>query len=163
MTVPYEYFVTMTVGYERERPADLWRSRGDEWEYLSLLDWQWHNIRDTNVKHPPLPEKLHPVSPERAQELEADRQGWVIYWAHYADEADWRDGEKPTTVVRRRESPERRYDESFQIDDTWGPTTVVFEYFHSRASDLPHLVEITPSEAERLVQEMSGVARTTEL
>ncbi|MFF3764648.1 hypothetical protein ACFYYR_11255 [Streptomyces sp. NPDC001922] len=163
MTVPYEYFVTMTVGYQQERPANLWRKQGEEWEFLSLIDWQWRNVKDTNAKYPPMPEKLRAVSAERAREMEADRKSWVIHWAHYADEADWRDGEKPTTVVRRRHSPENRYDEVFRRANTWGPTTAVYEFTHSRASNPPHLVEISANEAERILQELRGISGATDL
>ncbi|MFD0383204.1 hypothetical protein ACFQ2B_15055 [Streptomyces stramineus] len=57
------------------------------------------------------------------------------YWARYVDEEDWRAGEGPTTVVRRRMSPERIYDEAFKRDNTWGPTASVYAFFDARPSN----------------------------
>ncbi|MEV6668686.1 hypothetical protein [Streptomyces sp. NPDC051162] len=163
MSDQYEYFAEVSKGYTLERPDGLWRRSGAEWEYLSLLDWQWHNVKDTNVNYPPVAEKLHAVTAERAAALEADRQGWVRYWARYTDEEDWRTGEPPTTVVRRRPSPERVYDEAFKMDDSWGPTATVLDFFDARKSDPPHLVEISRDDAEQLLQELRGVTGATDL
>ncbi|MFD0383202.1 hypothetical protein ACFQ2B_15045 [Streptomyces stramineus] len=118
-----EYFVKAAPPYTEERPSSLWRRSGDDWAYLSLLDWEWHDVKDTTVKTPPAPDALYPVSAERAAALEGDRQAWVRYWAHYVDEEDWKDGEPPTTVVRRRRSPERLVDESFRPAAPGAPRT----------------------------------------
>ncbi|MEV6668683.1 hypothetical protein [Streptomyces sp. NPDC051162] len=163
MSEHYEYFAEVPEGYTLERPDGLWRRSGEEWEYLSLLDWQWHDIKDTNVKYPPVAKILHEVTAERAAELEADRQGWVQYWSYFGDEGEWRDGEQPTTVVRRRRSPERIYDETFMRNNEWRPDSAVFEFFDARASRPPYLVEIGVDEAERLLQEIRGVTGATEL
>ncbi|MEV4440681.1 hypothetical protein AB0K09_16970 [Streptomyces sp. NPDC049577] len=158
----YTYFVEVPEGYTPERPDGLWRRAGDEWQYLSLLDWQWHRVENA-AEFLPAQDVLQPVTAERAAELQADRQLWVRYWARYTDEAAWRDGERPTTVVRRRRSPERIYDEAFKIRNVWGPTPAVFEFFDPRPSNPPHLVEISADEAEQLLQELRGVTGATEL
>ncbi|MEU3351993.1 hypothetical protein [Streptomyces sp. NPDC037389] len=158
----YEYFVKATPPNTPERPSSLWRRSGDEWEFLSLLDWEWHKVKDT-IEHVPGPGALHPVTAERAAELEADRQGWVTYWAFYSSERRWRAGKGPTTVVRRRRSPERIYDETFMQGDVWEPDSAIFEFFDARQSNPPHLEEITVEEAERLLQELRGVMGATQL
>ncbi|MBB5121365.1 hypothetical protein AF335_13495 [Streptomyces eurocidicus] len=163
MSDPYEYFVKAAPPYTEERPSGLWRRLAGRWEYLSLLDWEWHAVSAEGVTAPPAAEVLYPVPAERAAALEADRQGWVRYWAYYFDEAEWRDGEEPTTVVRRRRSPERIYDETFMRTNEWQPDSVVYEFFHPRGSNPPHLVEIGVDEAERLLQEIRGVTGATEL
>ncbi|MEV5139490.1 hypothetical protein ACFZB6_18305 [Streptomyces syringium] len=145
------------------RPGALWRRLGEDWEYLSLLDWQWHAVEKHDTVNPPKEADLQTVTGERAAELEADRQIWVRYWAHYADEADHRAGEEPTTVVRRRRSPERTYDEAFTSANVWAPTTAVFDFLDPRPSHPPHLVEIDRDEAERLLYRVRGVLGATEL
>lgn len=159
----YEYFTEMHRGYNPPRVDGLWRRRdGDAWEYLSLLDWQWHPTGENElVKSPAMATKLEPISAERAAELEADRQGWVQYWALYLDEAEYREGVTPVTVVRRRSSPERVMDEAFVVGNKWAPDPVVYEFTHSRTDR--HLEEITTAEAERLIRELRGVTGATEL
>ncbi|WP_424892940.1 hypothetical protein [Streptomyces sp. XH2] len=163
----YDYFVkTSPNGYPVERPSSLWRcaaGRDEEWEFLSLLDWQWHRAEDTDVQLPPPRAALHEVTADRAEDLQADRQGWVRYWARYVDEQDWRAGEPPVSVVRRRRSPERVYDEAFKTWNEWGPTQAVHDFFDARPSNPPHLVEIDPAEAERLLDELHGAKGATEL
>ncbi|WKU45700.1 hypothetical protein Q3V23_17480 [Streptomyces sp. VNUA116] len=163
----YDYFVkTSPDGYPAERPSSLWRcaaGRDEEWEFLSLLDWQWHRADDTDVRTPPPRPALHEVTADRAEELQADRQGWVRYWARYVDEQEWRAGEQPVSVVRRRRSPERIYDEAFKTWHEWGPTQAVYDFFDARPSNPPHLVEIDAAEAERLLGELHGAKGATEL
>ncbi|GGY05333.1 hypothetical protein [Streptomyces hiroshimensis] len=163
MSEQYAYFVKAAAPYTEERPSSLWRRLGEEWEYLSLLDWQWHDVKDTTVKTAPDTGDMYPVTAERAAALEADRQVWVRYWALYVDEEDWKDGEQPTTVVRRRRSPERRVDESFQAGEVWGPTNAVFESRDLRTSNPPYLKELSADEAEELLQELFGLTGVTEL
>ncbi|WP_120754785.1 hypothetical protein [Streptomyces klenkii] len=167
MSENYEYFVeaapTVDDQYTVERPSSMWRSAGEQWEYLSLIDWSWHNVKDTNVKYAPAREALHPVTAERAAELVGDRQGWVRYWAYHTNERTWRAGNGPTTVVRRRRSPEDLLDETFMRNDVWERDSAVFEFFDARASNPPHLIEISPDEAEQLLQELRGVTGATEL
>ncbi|GGR34554.1 hypothetical protein [Streptomyces netropsis] len=159
----FTYGLEADAPYTPGRPGALWRRLGEDWEYLSLLDWQWHRVEENGTVHPPKPEDLHPVTGERAVELEADRQKWVRYWALYVDEAAHRAGEEPTTVVRRRRSPERTYDEAFTVGNVWAPTTAVFDFFDPRPSNPPHLVEIDRDEAERLLYSVCGVLGATEL
>ncbi|MBF6049033.1 hypothetical protein GO001_28195 [Streptomyces sp. NRRL B-1677] len=163
MSEQYEYFAEVPQGYTVDRPDGLWRRSGDEWEFLSLLDWQWHNVTATNVQTPPTSEVLRAVSGEHAAALAADRQGWVQYWAHYSSKRAWGDGRPPTTVVRRRRSPENIRDESFNTESEWGPTMAAFNAFDGRTSNPPHLVELTTDEAEQLLQEIYGVTGATEL
>ncbi|ARP72325.1 hypothetical protein LK07_24035 [Streptomyces pluripotens] len=159
----YEYFLKVHRGYTPARKVGLWRRRGEEaWEYLSLLDWKWHSIGEGGrVKNPPTAAALEPVSTQCAAELEADRQGWVEYWALYLDEADYREGVAPVTVVRRRSSPERVMDEAFVVGNKWAPDPVIYEFTHSRTDR--HLEEITAEQAEHLIRELRGVTGATEL
>lgn len=154
----YEYFVKATAPYTPERPSSLWRRSGDEWEFLSLLDWEWHA-----TNRAPMPQVLSPVTAERAAALETDRQGWVRYWAFYPSERRWRAGQGPTTVVRRRSSPERTYDETFMRDNVWKPDSAISEFFDARRSNPPHLEELTADGAERLLVELFGVMGATDL
>ncbi len=161
----YEYFVEMHRGYTPARKDGLWRRRGeDTWEYLSLLDWGWHPAGENyRVKSPPMASALEPVSAERAAGLEADRQGWVTYWALHRSEVHWTEGKPAITVVRRRSSPDRIFDEVFTIDNVWRPTATIYEFQHGRSSSLEHLVEIGVSEAEEIIQKRRGVSGATEL
>ncbi|MCD9143887.1 hypothetical protein [Streptomyces albireticuli] len=157
----YAFFAEVPEGFTAERPDGLWRRAGDDWEYLSLLDWAWH---PADAELPPPPEEtLREIPAERADALAADRQGWVTYWARHADENDWRAGEGPTTVVRRRRSPERLYDEAYGVRDGWAPTASVYAFLDARPSNPPHLVEIDVQEAERLLRSLRGVTGATEL
>ncbi|MBF6049034.1 hypothetical protein GO001_28200 [Streptomyces sp. NRRL B-1677] len=168
MTEQYEFFVatgtTAMTSYTEERPSSLWRRSDGQWGYLSLLDWSWKIVAaEREAWLLPQAEDLHPISAQRAAELEADRQVFVRYWAHYVDEEDWREGEPPTTVVRRRCSPERVLDESFQEGDLWGRTLAILDVHEGRSSDWPHLVELSAREADVLLNELSGVTGATEL
>ncbi|QLE72849.1 hypothetical protein FGW37_15760 [Streptomyces rectiverticillatus] len=168
MNENYEYFVkavpTVDNLYTAERPSSMWRRLGDQWEYLSLVEWEWQSVKATGVLYPPLLESLIPVPAERAAALEADRQGWVRYWARYTDEQDWREGEPPTTVVRRRCSPENVLDESYRgAKGFWGPTEAVLDFYDARKSDPPYLIALSVDEAEGLLQELFGVTGVTEL
>ncbi|WP_297621860.1 hypothetical protein [Nocardia sp.] len=52
-----------------------------------------------------------------------DRTGEPRYWARFPSARGWESGEPPTTVVRRRQLPDRVYDESFRtcLDDILAP------------------------------------------
>ncbi|MCC3777577.1 hypothetical protein [Streptomyces sp. UNOB3_S3] len=150
---PYAFFAEVPPGFSPDRPDGLWRCAGDDWEYLSLLDWEWHAVEKPPVKR----EILHELTAERALELAADRRPWVTYWAHYTDESDWRAGAEPTTVVRRRRSPERVLDEAYGPDGAWEPTDAVHDFLSARPSDPPHLVEIDATEAARLANGDTGL------
>ncbi|MEW2032385.1 hypothetical protein AB0901_17925 [Streptomyces roseifaciens] len=164
MSEQYEYFAEVPAGYTAERPDGLWRRAGEEWEYLSLLDWQWHNLAESTVRNHPPVDELEAVTVERAAALEADRQGWARYWALYVDEEDHREGEPPTTVVRRRSSPEQELDESYRgSKGIWGPTGAVAESRDPRTSNPPYLEAVSAERAEELLQEIHGVTGATEL
>ncbi len=150
--------------YTEERPSSLWRRFDEQWEYLSLLDWSWKTVEaEREAWFLPRAEDLHPVSAHRAAALEADRQVFVRYWARYVDEEDWRDGEPPSTVVRRRRSPECVLDESFRRRGVWGRTLAILDVHEGRSSDWPHLVELTAKEADALLHELFGVTGATGL
>ncbi|WKU45696.1 hypothetical protein Q3V23_17460 [Streptomyces sp. VNUA116] len=168
MAGQHEYFVgsgqTAMALYTEERPLNLWRRMDEQWEYLSLLDWVWHEVKADHeawILH--RSGDLIPVTAQRAAELEADRQACVRYWAHYVDEQDWREGEPPTTVVRRRRSPECDLDESFRRRGVWGPTLAILDVHEGRSSDWPHLVELSANEADALLHELFGVTGATGL
>ncbi|MEV4503651.1 hypothetical protein [Streptomyces klenkii] len=163
MSEQYEYFVKAAPPYTEDRPSGLWRRLGEQWDYLSLLDWEWHRLGETTVRTLPAMDTLFPVTAERAAGLEADRSAFVRYWALYVDEDDWKEGEPPTTLVRRRRSPERLLDESFQEGDVWGPTNAVEESRDLRTSNPPYLKELSADEAEELAQELFGLTGVTEL
>ncbi|PSJ28771.1 hypothetical protein B7P34_10800 [Streptosporangium nondiastaticum] len=164
MSEQYEYFVKAAPPYTEDRPSSLWRRVGDDWEYLSLFDWTWHSVQETVSKRVPQAQVLFPVTVERAAQLESDRQVLVRYWALYVDEQDFREGESPTTVVRRRRSPERGLDESYRgSKGFWGPTQAIEESRDLRTSNPPYLVELTADDAEALLQELFGVTGVTEL
>ncbi|MEU5418391.1 hypothetical protein ACH4UT_20705 [Streptomyces sp. NPDC020799] len=154
----YAHFVKAAPPYTEERPSSLWRRSGDDWEFLSLLDWGWHT-----TGRPPMPGALFPVTAERAAALAADRQGWVRYWAFHPSERRWRAGEGPSTVVRRRSSPERVHDETFMRGGVWKPDGAVSEFFDVRQTNPPHLEELTAEGAERLLRELFGVMGATDL
>ncbi|MFF7022546.1 hypothetical protein ACFY97_16230 [Streptomyces klenkii] len=163
MSEQYEYFVKAAPPYTEDRPSGLWRRLGEQWDYLSLLDWEWHRLGETTVRTLPAMDTLYPVTAERAAALEADRSAFVRYWALYVDEDDFKEGEPPTTLVRRRRSPERLLDESFQEGDVWGRTNAVEESRDLRTSNPPYLKELSADEAEELAQELFGLTGVTEL
>ncbi|MGH3731577.1 MAG: hypothetical protein ACRDTU_22950, partial [Micromonosporaceae bacterium] len=110
MTADDAYFAKVWRDATVDRPSSLWRRLGDntdqatnEWEYLSLIDWQWHPYRDLPLPHP---DTLVPISAARAAELGADRQRFVRYWGGYTV-GEPAPEDRPTLVYRRRESPER--------------------------------------------------------
>lgn len=158
-----EYFVKAAPPYTEDRPESLWRRLGDHWEYLSLIDWKWHRPDRTRSIKPPAAEVLFPVTAERASELAADHQVWVRYWAYYGSEDRWRAGRPPTTAVRRRNSPERRLDETFMRVNEWQRDSAIEEFWDPRTSNPPHLIEISADEAELLIQERRGIKGATEL
>ncbi|MBF6047194.1 hypothetical protein GO001_18440 [Streptomyces sp. NRRL B-1677] len=125
---------------------------------MSLLDWAWHKVEAKDEgRYLFRAGELYPVSVQRAAEIEADRQACVRYWAHYVDEEDWREGESPTMVVRRRRSPEAMRDESYRgSKGVWGPTSTILDVHEGRTSDWPHLVELSAKEADALLRELFG-------
>ncbi|WP_058041253.1 hypothetical protein [Streptomyces roseifaciens] len=169
MTDQFAYFVgtgpTAMALYTEERPSSLWRRSGEQWEYLSLYDWAWRKVEAKEEAQLLFRAgDLHPVTAQRAAEIEADRQACVRYWARYMDEEDWREGEPPTTVVRRRRSPEYMSDELYRgSKGFWGPTHVILDVHEGRTSDWPHLVELSAKEADALLHELFGVTGAVDL
>ncbi|WP_188827288.1 hypothetical protein [Nocardia camponoti] len=72
-----EYLAEPTWPYTVERPSGLWRRRGPKWQYLSLIDWNWHESSIKDYTSPPIA-NLHPITGARAAELEADKDGCDI-------------------------------------------------------------------------------------
>jgi hypothetical protein len=160
MSSIYQYFAELRRNGSIDRPRGLWRKADDQWEYLSLLDWSWHPT--TERIPPPRNEHLEAISPEQAEELSRDRQRWVTYWSLHTplpeDPAD-----RPLTVVRRRESPERIFDETFGRNNEWIPTLSIRESEDPRASTPPRLKEINADTAERIISENRGISGATVL
>lgn len=155
----YAYFAKLRAGDTVEAPSALWRRTGEAWEYLSLLDWQWHPGGGRPL---PPPASLTPVSPEQAAALLADRQRFVRYWFSYRTPAPG-PGDRPVTVYRRRSSPERQLDEVYGRDDRWMPTPTIREAESSRGDDPTHLVPTDPDSAERFLRDVRGVSGATRL
>ncbi|MEU1820276.1 hypothetical protein ABZ543_34630 [Streptomyces roseifaciens] len=169
MTDQFAYFVgtgpTAMTLYTEERPSSLWRRSDEQWEYLSLLDWAWRKVEaKEEAQFLFRAGDLHPVSAQRAAEIEADRQVCVRYWARYTDLQDWEEGEPPTTVVRRRRSPEDIRDESYRdAKNSWGPTDAILDVHEGRTSNWPHLVELSAKEADALLHELFGITSAIDL
>jgi hypothetical protein len=159
MTDAFEYVARLASGDTVDRPSALWRRSGDAWEYLSLIDWDWHPKGDLPLPHP---DALVSVTAEQAANLLSDRQRFVRYWARYSS-ADPAPTELPITVYRRRRSPEHHLDEAFGRDDRWTPTTTISEAEFSGTSDPAHLVAIDAATAERMIREIAGVSGATAL
>lgn len=158
----YEYFVRIyPPEHTVERPGGLWRRSGETWEYWSILDWTWHELREDEVAEPPPEGGLVQVRPERAAELVADRQGWVRYWALYRDDPS--KGAEPRTVVRRRSSPESVLDEVFGRGDQWRRTTAVVDWYSARLTSIDWLVDIDREAAESIIRQISGKIGETAL
>ena len=89
-------------------------------EYLSLVDWEWHNHLEVAFR--PHPNTLAPVTPAEASALERDRQGFVRYFVRYAThaEADRHPpdpSDVPILVYRYRRLPTT--DEVFGSGNVW--------------------------------------------
>jgi hypothetical protein len=161
MTDEYEYFVKVTPGQTVERPSSMWRRSGADWQYLSLLDWNWHSLVPGKSPYPPVAGYLVPISAQQAEELGRDRQRFVSYWAYYSVARDRRP--EPLTVLRRRRSPELVLDEAFTRDLEWAKTPSIVEFEHPAASNPPDLEEIDADTAEEILQEAWGVSGATQL
>jgi hypothetical protein len=163
MSDRYEYFLVTYPGGTSQLSDTLWRRVGDTWEYLSFIDWQWHPVVPGTGPSAPPPEWTRPIDAEEALALAADRQHWVRYWAWHLDPASSSD-DKPRTVVRRRNSPERILDEVYTFENRWKYTPGLVEAENpGRHSSPPHLVPIDRPAAERILQEVRGVEGATEL
>jgi hypothetical protein len=157
----YEYIaIVFEAGGESvEYPHGLWRRRGDDYEYLSLIDWSWHARGDVRLPHADL---LTPISGEQAQALLADRQRFVKYWVQYLSTAKG-DFSDETRVYRQLPSPERLVEESFGRANEWLQTNAIRDFQVGGPHDVPDLERIDAATAERLIQETRGVSGATEL
>ncbi|MDN3353020.1 hypothetical protein [Actinomadura sp. DC4] len=158
----YQYYMDSRRDRTIERPGPLWRSSGDNWEYLSLLDWEWHPLAPKRVPQSPPVEVLEPISEQQADELSRDRQRFVSYWARYSESA-WESGGKPFTVLRRRSSPELVLDEAFGRENTWIKTSSVVEFEHPAFNNTLYLKDVDAETAERILRDIRGVSGATEL
>jgi hypothetical protein len=146
-------------GESVERPSGLWRRRGDDYEYLSLIDWSWHPRGDVDLPHPDL---RVPISAEQAQTLLADRQRFVKYWVLQRS-PDKGDLFEDTIVYRQLPSPERLVEEGFGRANTWIPTQDIRDFEVGGPHDVPDLEPIDAETAARLIEETRGVTGATEL
>lgn len=146
-------------GESVDYPSSLWRRRGDELEYLSLVDWDWHLATPEQLPHPDL---FVPISADQAQVLISDHQRFARYWVLHDSPATDGIVEEPR-VYRRLPSTERQIDEVFGRDNTWIPTRVIKEFVIGGPHDVPDLQRIDAATAERLIQETRGITGAIEL
>ncbi|MEU4192821.1 hypothetical protein AB0E69_13040 [Kribbella sp. NPDC026611] len=161
MSDDYEYLARVSkAGKESvDRPSGLWRRRGDELEYWSIVDRSWHPRGDVYVPHPDL---LVPISAEQAQVLMGDRQRFARYWVERLRPVQGDLGED-TLVYRQLLSPEGDVDEGFGRDNTWVETQTIRDFQAAGPHDHPDLEPIAHETAERLIQETRGITGATEL
>ena len=157
----YEYFARVSKARKDsvDRPSGLWRRRGDELEYLSMVDWSWHPRTNESVPHPDL---LVPVTPEQVEVLLADRQRFARYWVEYLS-PEKGDLNENTLVYRQLPSPEGVIDEGFGRANTWVRTPTIRDFQANGPHDRPDLEPIDRETAERLIQETRGISGATEL
>ena len=157
----YEYFARVSKARKEsaDRPSGLWRRRGDDFEYLSMIDWSWHPRGEVNVPHPDL---LVPVTAEQVQMLLADRQRFARYWVRYLS-PEKGDLHEDTLVYRQLRSPERMVEEGFGQANTWVRTPDIRDFQVGGPHDVPDLEPIDAETAERLIQETRGISGATEL
>lgn len=150
------YFVELRMG----RPNSLWRRRHGCWQYLSLICWDWRDVRPPQVPGPPPADRLALVDAAGARRLAADRQAWVRYWAVYR-RRELGGPDLPVTVVRRRNSPEAARDEVFGAGSRWLWTDLLVRSEVGRGSSLPALQRISAAEAEEILRRSRGGAGAT--
>jgi hypothetical protein len=157
----YAYFARVSKAREEtvERPSGLWRRRGDELEYMSMVDWSWHPRGDAYVPHPDV---LVPISREHLETLLGDRQRFARYWVHYLS-PEKGDLHEEVRVYRQLPNPGRVIDEVFGRTNEWIPTHVVRDFQSAGPHDVPDLEPIDAETAERLIQETRGISGATEL
>ncbi|HEY0688600.1 MAG TPA: hypothetical protein VGD71_06110 [Kribbella sp.] len=158
MSSDYKYLAEVWPGDTTEAPSGLSRTRGDEMEYLSLIDWTWHPVTDDISE--PAPGTLVEITPEQAQELLSDRQRFVRYWSYRHPNSEG-DPENENRVYRRRSSPERMVDEVFGPANKWVRTPVIREF--TGGHDKPDLIAIDRDTAEQLIHETRGITGATDL
>lgn len=61
-----------------------------------------------------------------------------------------RSAEEPSGLVRRRQTPEGRVDESLRRDLTWGSTSAVTDWEYGNHPG--ELIEVSEEDAERLIE-----------
>jgi hypothetical protein len=154
----YRHYVRFSAGRSAQLPEELWRERGGEWEYLSLVDWQWH--RHLGKALLPHPNTLVEVSAQQAAELQRDRQRFVRYFARYDKPAPGPDDE-PLLVYRYRRLPTTG--EVFGDENSWERTRTVSHFLNPGPNEPPFLVEIDQATAEAIIQRSRGVSGATEL
>ncbi|GAB4582305.1 hypothetical protein [Nocardia sp. IFM 10818] len=146
--------------YSVDRPAAMWRCTGGQWEYYSLVDWQWH---DSPFAGDPERHGLVWIDGEEAERRAANRQYWVRYWAYYASEWEYDEGGGPESVVRRRSSPEGVLDEYFGRDNKWWRSGEIERFIFPYDTQPPLLVEITRERANDIIEEVYGVKDATSM
>ncbi len=157
-----EYFVRHDDGHDR--PVELWRQLGERMEYLSLVDWEWHNHPELALR--PHPDTLTAVTPAEAAALERDRQGFVRYFVRYTTPAEARrqppdPSDVPILVYRYRRLPTT--DEVFGSENVWAKSRTVGQYLHPGPDGPPSLREVDRDTAERTIQQLRGVTGATDL
>jgi hypothetical protein len=160
MSSDYKYLAEVWPGETTDAPSGLWRTRDDEMEYLSLIDWEWHPA--TEEISEPAPGTLVEITPEHAQVLLSDRQRFVRYWS-LRQPSDEGFPEKENRVYRRRNSPERMVDEIFGPTNEWVYTPVIKEFTGGGGRDQPDMIAIDREAAEQLIRETRGITGATDL
>jgi hypothetical protein len=160
-TDDYEYFARVwePAGESVDRPSGLWRRRGDELEYLSLINWTWHPRGEVSRPHPDI---MVPISAAQVQTLVADRQRFVKYWVERTSPQKG-DLYEDTLVYRQIPSPERLVEEGFSRDNTWVQVPTIREFQVGGPHQVPDLEPIDVATAERLIQETHGISGATDL
>ncbi|MFF1822175.1 hypothetical protein ACFVWG_33020 [Kribbella sp. NPDC058245] len=160
-TDAYEYLVRVfePAGESVDHPSGLWRHRGDDFEYLSMVDWSWHPRGEVPLPHPDL---RVAISAEQAHTLLEDRQRFVRYWAEHLSPENG-DLVEDRLVYRQLRSPERLVEEGFGRDNAWVSTRTIRDFQVGGPHDVPDLHPIDATTAEQLIQETRGVSGATNL
>lgn len=150
----YEYFIhTVTGGLTPDQGDELWRLRDGAWDYLSLVDWQWHsNMEPAYEILPRNLDSLAKVTAERAAELEAGQKELLRYWQRI---------DPDIAVYRTRRLPWT--DEIYGLKDAWSPSNDVGDFLYGDPTSTWDLTEIDVATADRIILETRGVAGATEL
>jgi hypothetical protein len=186
MADQYEYFVepNHSYGYPDNytgRPPNppplkrfraLWRGvHGGDWEYFSLLDRKWH--AEGTIEHlaaispagghwAPSAMSEHPawwlpVSPVEAATLTGDPHQFTRFWRTHPDS-----GSRPY-VYREFNTPELTVRSSFGqvLGWTFGSYNLN-DFLTNGPHQTPDLIEITPANAEQVIEQRYGVSGATE-
>jgi hypothetical protein len=143
-----------------EHPGGLWRRRGDDMEFLSLIDWAWHPA--TSDIDRPHPDVLEPISAEQVRTLLNDHQRFAKYWVLRETPAS-ESSEEEIRVYRQLPSPERLVEEVFGRDNEWIPTRTLADFLVGGPHDVPDLEPIDAATAEQLIRRSRGISGATEL